>query len=117
MNNSIQTEPNTTQRILAAFTYISYFFLPVIFPLIVWIVGIDYPFVKYHAKRAFWSQLLPIICGLIFLMLVGVGGAFNFSNISWGWMSISLIAITFLVALGSLIYNIVGAIRVLIDNN
>lgn len=115
MNNSIQPEPTTSQKILAAFSYISYLFLPVIFPLIVWIVGIDRPFVKYHAKRAFWSQLLPVICGLVFLMLIGVGGAFNLSNISWGWMSITLVAITCLVALFSLIYNIVGAIRVLID--
>ena len=115
MNNNIQPAPSTSQRILAAFSYISYFFLPVIFPLIVWIVGADRPFIKYHAKRAFWSQLLPVICGLLVLMPIGVGGASNLSNISWGWMSITLVAITCLVVLFSLIYNIVGAIRVLID--
>ncbi|MGN1284610.1 MAG: DUF4870 domain-containing protein [Candidatus Limosilactobacillus intestinavium] len=112
--NNFQQEPNTTQKILACLSYISYFFLPVIFPLIVWIVSADNPFVKRHAKRAFWSQLLPAVCTLVFIMLVGIGASFNFSNISWGWMSITLIAIVCLIALGSLIYNVAGAIRVLL---
>lgn len=33
-----QQEPNTTQKLLAALSYISYFFLPIIFPLVVWML-------------------------------------------------------------------------------
>ena len=47
--------------------------------------------------------------------VIGVGGAFNSSTISWGWLSITLIAVTCLIALISLIYNVACAIHVLID--
>lgn len=36
----MQTEANTTQKILAALAYISYFFLPIIFPLVVWAIRV-----------------------------------------------------------------------------
>lgn len=113
--NNLQEESNTTQKLLAALSYISYFFLPIIFPLIVWIVGVDHPFIKKNAKRAFWSQLLPIILGLVCLLVIGISGSFNYSNISWGWMTVTLVAIVCLVALASLIYNVASAIRVLVD--
>ena len=51
--NNINSEPSTSLKLMAALSYISYFFLPVIFPLIVWIVASNRPFVKKHAKRAF----------------------------------------------------------------
>ena len=70
--NNINSEPSTSLKLMAALSYISYFFLPVIFPLIVWIVASDRPFVKKHAKRAFWSQLLPAICALVFLIVISV---------------------------------------------
>lgn len=72
-----QQEPNTTQKLLAALSYISYFFLPIIFPLVVWIVGADRPFIKRHAKRAFWSQLIPMIFILVLLLAIGITGSFK----------------------------------------
>lgn len=110
-----QQEPNTTQKLLVALSYISYFFLPIIFPLVVWIVGADRPFVKRHAKRAFWSQLIPVIFILIFLLIVGLTGSFNPSSISWGWMIVALVAIAGIITLISLIYNLVNAVRVLVN--
>lgn len=113
--NDVESKQTTSYKLLAALSYISYFFLPVIFPLIVWSVCADRPFVKRHAKRAFWSQLIPVICGLVFLIIIGIGGSFNFETISWGWMTVTLVAIICLISLGSLIYNVANAIRVLID--
>lgn len=110
-----QQEPNTTQKLLAALSYISYFFLPIIFPLVVWIVGADRAFIKSHAKRAFWSQLIPVIFILVLLLAIGITGSFNPSSISWGWMTIALVAIVGIVTLISLIYNLVNAVRVLVD--
>lgn len=108
-------EPSTTQKLLAALSYISYFFLPIIFPLVVWIVGADRPFIKKHAKQAFWSQLIPVICILVFLLVVGLTGSFDLATISWSWMTVVLIAIVGIVTLISLIYNLVNAVRVLVD--
>lgn len=115
--SDFQEQASTSQKILAAVSYFSYFFLPVIFPLIVWIVGSDKPYIKWHAKRAFWSQLLPVLFGLVCLVALGVSGAFaaGSSPLTWGWISIALMAITALVAMGSLIYNVAQAIRVLIN--
>lgn len=110
-----QQEPNTTQKLWAALSYISYFFLPIIFPLVVWIVGADRPFIKRHAKRAFWSQLIPMIFILVLLLAIGITGSFNPSSISWGWMTIALVSIAGIVTLISLIYNLVNAVRVLVD--
>ena len=59
-NNSL------TNRIVNTLSYISILFLPVIFPLIVWIVaGPDHPNIKHHAKQAFWSQIFPLIYSLL----------------------------------------------------
>ena len=50
MNNDI----SLSKRIIGALSYLSILFLPVIFPLIVWIVaGSDNPWVKRQAKLAF----------------------------------------------------------------
>lgn len=114
MNNT-KSKPSTSLKLMAALSYISYFFLPVIFPLIVWIVASDRPFVKKHAKRAFLSQLFPVLWVLILAIVIGLVGAFTSTSFSWGWLSITLIAITCLIVLISLIYNVVYAIRVLID--
>lgn len=113
MNNN-NSETSTSLKLMAALSYISYFFLPVIFPLIVWIVASDRPFVKKHAKRAFWSQLFPVIWVLVLAIVIGLYGAFNTYSISWGWMSITLIAVTCVIVLTSLIYNVACAIRVLV---
>lgn len=50
------------QRIVSALAYFSIFFLPVIFPLIVWIIAKYQGFneVRKNAVKAFWSQIFPL---------------------------------------------------------
>lgn len=117
--------PSTTNKIIAALAYISILFLPVIFPLIVWIIGAANPYVKTHAKRAFWSQLIPAIVGLVFLIILGVigtaGGQVSFGNsvdhvfLSMGWLTVALFAITGLCALVVFIYNIARAVKIFVE--
>ena len=47
---------STTSRVLSSLAYLSILFLPVIFPLIIWIVDRQDPYVKHHAKAAFWKM-------------------------------------------------------------
>ena len=56
-------QSNTTTRIVNALSYLSILFLPVIFPLIVWIVAraSDDPTISKNARKAFWSQLFPLL--------------------------------------------------------
>lgn len=117
--------PSTANRIIAVLAYVSIIFMPVVFPLIVWIIGSTNPFVRHHAKRAFWSQLIPALLALVFLIILGLigtaGGQISFGNsvdhlfVSMGWLTITLCAVTILVGLISFIYNIAMAVKIFVD--
>ena len=49
-------------KILAALSYFSVLFAPILFPIIVWIVGDAET--KPHAKRALWTHIIPSIVHL-----------------------------------------------------
>ena len=53
---------NLTDRIVNALSYLSILFLPVIFPLIVWIIAksSDRPTIA-KMSRYFWSQIFPLL--------------------------------------------------------
>ena len=54
---------NLTDRIVNTLSYLSILFLPVIFPLIVWIIAksSDRPTIAKNARYAFWSQIFPLL--------------------------------------------------------
>ena len=123
--NKQEMVPSTANRIIAALAYLSIIFMPVIFPLIVWIIGSTNLFVRRNAKRSFWSQLIPALIGLVFLIILGLigtaGGQVSFGNsvdhvfVSMGWLTITLCAVTILAGLISFIYNIAMAVKMFID--
>lgn len=124
MNNE-HFAPSTANRIIAALAYVGIIFLPVVFPLIVWIIGATNPFVKRHAKRAFWSQLVPALIALFFMIILGVigtvsgqvslGNSVHYVGVSMGWLTVTLCAITILAGLISFIYNIAMAVKIFVD--
>ncbi|MEL3962422.1 DUF4870 domain-containing protein [Lysinibacillus endophyticus] len=102
-------------KIISALCYVSLLFAPFLLPLIVYLV-INNNEVKYHAKRAFISHLIPVVIG----MLLGIFGIFGiFSVTSTDIMNgfvISLfifMAIYFLITIILLIWNLIQAVRVL----
>lgn len=102
-------------KIISALCYVSLLFAPFLLPLIVYLV-INNNEVKYHAKRAFISHLIPVVIG----MLLGIFGIFGiFSVTSTEIMNefvISLfifMAIYFLITIILLIWNLIQAVRVL----
>ncbi|MCI1287301.1 MAG: DUF4870 domain-containing protein [[Lactobacillus] timonensis] len=124
MNNE-HLVPSTANRIIAALAYVSIIFMPVVFPLIVWIIGAANPFVKRHAKQAFWSQLIPALIGLVFLIILGIvgtasghvslGNSVHYVGVSMGWLTVTLCAVTILAALISFIYNIAMAVKIFVE--
>lgn len=119
MNNQV-IQP-TSHKVVASISYLSILFLPVILPLIVWIVASNYPFIKKHAKRAFWTQLAPILIGLIFMLLVGIFGSFS-GNIwsfhyafSGGWLFFTGVVLFAIMCLAMFIYNVAMAVKILIN--
>ncbi|MEK5078220.1 DUF4870 domain-containing protein [Solibacillus sp. FSL W7-1436] len=103
---------------LSALSYLSFYFAPFILPLIIFIVTKDNA-VKDHSKKAFISQLIPIVLGILYTIY------FLTSVLSWNdtlTLSIQdffisshfigfilLVVFTFILA----IWNLIQAIKVL----
>ncbi|WP_274308148.1 DUF4870 domain-containing protein [Solibacillus daqui] len=101
---------------LSALGYLSFYFAPFILPLIVFFVTKD-DFVKHHNKRAFISQLFPIVLGIIYFIsfIVFVVTDSNFygpGNLFEGWIFIGFIILA-VISFAIAIWNLVQAIKVL----
>ncbi len=103
---------------LSALGYLSFYFMPFILPLIIFFVAKD-DVVKHHNKRAFISQLIPIILGIIYIILFFAfafttipNTAFEADYVFESWILIGF-AILVLLTLIIGIWNLVQAIRVL----
>ncbi|GKT03659.1 hypothetical protein [Furfurilactobacillus entadae] len=101
-------------KVLTALCYLSILFLPVIFPLIVWIVAAGQRDVTRDAARAFWSQLLPTIIAFgSFFWIVAVGFTSG-ATAGLGWLTLLLIGGLCLVSAILWFYNIImGVMRLL----
>ncbi|KIS03652.1 hypothetical protein [Paucilactobacillus wasatchensis] len=105
---------SSRNKIINGLSYLSILFLPVIFPLIVWIIGGRQADIRHHAIRAFWTQLIPAILG-IGLVIVGAFYGFVTSDVqSTSWLLIGMFAIFCLISVILFLYNIVKAIQVFI---
>ncbi|MFC0187449.1 DUF4870 domain-containing protein [Fictibacillus aquaticus] len=94
-------------KILSSLCYFSIFFAPFLFPVVVYFV-IEDETVTEHARKGFWSHLIPVIAislGIIVVFESGFAkGAIIFSALVFG-----------LVSLIVTIWNIVKGIKVLIQ--
>ena len=107
---------STTNRVLSCLSYLSILFLPVLFPLIVWIMDRQDPYVRHHAKVAFWIQIFPAIYVLVALLVFFILGASQVEQIrsAGGWIFGILAIFALLISLLLYIYNIAMGISVLI---
>lgn len=110
-------EHSITERLIGGLSYLSILFLPVLFPLVTWIIGRDTPYVRTHARQAFWTQLFPflfmLIIGLVYFGL-GAAGAYHI-HFQAGWVVATLMTLIFLVSMALYIYNIAMAVLVFLD--
>ncbi|MCD7119785.1 DUF4870 domain-containing protein [Limosilactobacillus agrestis] len=106
---------NLTDRIVNALSYLSILFLPVIFPLIVWIIAknSDRPTIAKNACYAFWSQIFPLLY-VIGAILVFSVFSLNLANFHGGALFGILLTFALLLALLLFIYNIAMAVKMLI---
>ncbi|WP_318764836.1 hypothetical protein [Lactiplantibacillus carotarum] len=104
----------TRNRVINSLSYLSIIFLPVLFPLIVWVLTGNNPDAHRAAGRAFWLHLLPAVIGIIFLIILGLTGFYTNSFGQSGWLAIVLLAILAIVAIGSYLWSIVRGIQYLI---
>ena len=106
---------NLTDRIVNTLSYLSILFLPVIFPLIVWIIAksSDRPTIAKNARYAFWSQIFPLLY-VIGAILVFSVFSLNPANFHGGALFGILLTCALLLALLLFIYNIAMAVKMLI---
>ncbi|MGW7977606.1 hypothetical protein BU110_00610 [Staphylococcus shinii] len=107
-NQSTQSE-----KILAALSYFSVFFAPILFPIIVWILA-NKP-VSTHAKKSLAYHILPYI--LIFVGVGLIGLSESNSNNALGITLIVIAVIAFIGAIYYVIYNLYCGIKVLLKDN
>lgn len=101
-------------KVLSALCYISLLFAPFLLPLIVYFVVKDSE-VKFHAKRAFLSHLIPVVF-LILISLFGVIGMFSsyyYDMNSFAYIIFGLMAVYMIISIACIIWNIIQAIRVI----
>ncbi|MGR5984647.1 DUF4870 domain-containing protein [Bacillus cytotoxicus] len=99
-------------KILVALSYWSVFFAPIIFPIIIWIIGENET--KIHAKKALWTHIIPGITAFLGMIIIGMLGiTSNQPDITLGIGSIIIIGICGIISIYFFIWNIVKGIQVL----
>ncbi|CAM3041976.1 hypothetical protein [Lactiplantibacillus plajomi] len=104
----------TQNRVINSLSYLSILFLPVLFPLIVWLLTGNNPEAHRAAGKAFWLHLLPAIVAIIFIIALGVSGLYMDNFIHSGWLAVVLMAVVVIVAVASYLWSIVRGIQYLI---
>ncbi|PFA25142.1 MULTISPECIES: DUF4870 domain-containing protein [Bacillus cereus group] len=98
-------------NILSSLCYLSIFFAPFIFPIIVYFIAEDD--VKYHAKKALWTHVFPFVILFGGLALSGVFGLSFGESASVG-IGMVITYVTFaVVGIYYFVWNIVKGVRVL----
>nr|WP_255294463.1 DUF4870 domain-containing protein [Bacillus cereus] len=93
-------------------SYFSYFFAPIILPLIIYLIAEEK--VKYHAKKALWIQLIPCVTILIAIAITSIVTRLSvLSENTIAIVTIGIFAIAFIITSYYLILAIVKGIKVL----
>ncbi|GGG32084.1 membrane protein [Lysinibacillus alkalisoli] len=103
-------------RVLSALNYFSLFFAPFLFPVIVWILVKDTD-VRYHAKRALLSHLIPFLFGLffgfLFLTTFVVKQDASNADTLFGVLAVGGFIFYLIITIVLMIWNIVQGLRLL----
>lgn len=98
-------------NILSALCYFSILFAPFLLPIIVYFIAEDD--VKYHAKKALWTHVIPY--AVLFVGL-GLSGVFGLSMGESTGVAIAILATYAIFAVAGIYYfiwNIVKGVKVL----
>ena len=106
-------EQTLTNRIVGGLSYLAVLFLPVLFPLIVWIVARqDNPPLAHHGKVAFWTQLAPFLVVIVLLVVVGISASHHTITGGAAWLNILWVVALLVGSAALFAYNIVMAVLV-----
>lgn len=86
-------------------------FAPILLPIIIYLVAEKE--VKYHAKKALWTHLIPYVTVIVGLAISGVVQLSTLSESALGIALLGTFAIAFILSIYYFIWNIVKGIKVL----
>ncbi|PEU16089.1 DUF4870 domain-containing protein [Bacillus sp. AFS019443] len=98
-------------NILSSLSYFSIFFAPFLLPLIIYFVAEEK--VKYHAKKALWTHIIPCVTIIISIAIFGIIDSSTLNENTIKIVAVGTFAITFIMNCYYLILNIVKGIKVL----
>ncbi|MEH6888806.1 DUF4870 domain-containing protein [Bacillus sp. JJ864] len=98
-------------QILSSLCYFSIFFAPFLLPIIVYFIAEDD--VKYHAKKALWTHVIPYVILFGGLALSGVFGLSMGESRGVGIAIIATYVIFAVVGIYYFVWNIVKGVKVL----
>ncbi|MGM9892510.1 hypothetical protein [Limosilactobacillus sp.] len=105
-----------TTRIVNALSYLSIFFLPVIFPLIVWVISQasdNQTSIKSNARKAFGTQVFPLVYVIFALLVYSINSLQQFTTHAGALFGL-LLTLALLIALLLFIYNVAMGVKMLI---
>lgn len=104
------------ERILAAIGYFGILFVPVLFPLIIFLATIDQK-VRKHAKTAMISQIFPFVFWIIGVVVIFISGFGTLitrdTGESFGITFLTIIGLGILIDISLYIYNLIKGTLVL----
>ncbi|AQR76809.1 DUF4870 domain-containing protein [Paenibacillus larvae] len=101
-------------NVLSSLCYFSIFFAPFLFPIVVYFLANGE--VKYHAKKALWTHLVPYVALIIGLVVTGVAGINEGTGTVASYSAVATFCIFAVIGIYFFIWNIVKGIKVLKEN-
>lgn len=113
MEDNQKVVNDRTNNVLGALSYLSIFFAPVLFPIIVWIVA--EPPASTYSKKALLNHVMSWVCMVLAIICFAMAPAvYNQSTVLM--VILFILDIAFILGSGALfIINIVRGIQLLID--
>ena len=116
MNNQTHAQDIQGGRVLAAISYFSIFFAPIILPIFIWIFA-DRP-TSNHAAKSLAYHIITYIGPILLILSIGFGGVLiNNSSTITSVIMITVAIILFVITVWYTIKNIYRGVRVLISEH
>ncbi|AIM25840.1 DUF4870 domain-containing protein [Melissococcus plutonius] len=104
-----------SSRILSSLCYLSILVVPLLFPIIVWLLSHRNSEVHYHASRAITLHLIPILLGVFTFLVIGFMGISKFTADTANMVLVILAIIMAVTSILLFIYNIYYGIKLLVS--
>ncbi len=116
MNDRVIQNSTQGERVLAALSYFSIFFAPIILPIFIWIFA-DRP-TSNHAAKSLAYHIITYIGPILLILSIGFGGVLiNNSSTITSVIMITVAIILFVITVWYTIKNIYRGVRVLISEH